>query len=65
VYGPYSGGQSRHRAQHVHDPADYPPVIDPVRAALPARQQWLKPLPFRLAQPIKLLPHQSLLNRKP
>jgi len=52
----------RARAQHMHDPADDPAVIDTMRAAPPSRHQWLNPFPIRIAQPIQLLPHQGLLD---
>lgn len=46
-------------AQHVHDAADHPPVIDPPRPTPAARQQRLDPRPFRIAQP------RDSLHRKP
>ncbi len=48
------------RPQHVQDAADYPPIVDPMRSAVSARQQRLNASPFRLAYPIKLLRHPSL-----
>ena len=50
------------RAQHMHDPADDPAIIDPMRAAPAPRHQAFNPLPLRIAQPIELLPHQGLLD---
>src|ERR1700730_1297888 len=41
----------RARAQHVHDPADNAPIINPMRTASTARQQRLDPSPLRIAQP--------------
>jgi hypothetical protein len=46
----------------VHDPADHTTIVHPMGTTPPVRQQRFKPLPFRLAQPIKLLPHQGLLD---
>src|SRR5271154_1318897 len=50
------------RTQHVHDPADDPAIIDPMRAAPATRHQRFNPLPLRIAQPIELLPHEGLLD---
>jgi len=44
----------------MDDPADHAPVIDPMRAAPAAWQQRFKPIPFAVAEPIKLFPHQGL-----
>jgi len=49
-------------AQHVHDPADDPAIIDAMRATPATRHQPFNSLPFRVAQPIELLPHQDLLD---
>src|SRR6266436_5050437 len=54
--------------QHVHDAADHPTVVDPVRPAATARQQRLDPRPFPIAQPIQLhhpsLPTTGSLNHE-
>jgi len=50
------------RAQHMHDPADDPAIIDAMRTTPAARHQGFNPLPLRIAQPIELLPHQGLLD---
>jgi len=50
------------RPQHVYDPADHPAIVHPMCATPSARQQRLKALPFHLAQPVKLLAHQGLLQ---
>ena len=49
-------------AQHVHDPADDPAIIDAMRTASATRHQRFNPPPLRFAQPIQLLPHQGLLD---
>jgi hypothetical protein len=46
----------------VHDAADHAAIINPMRTPSTARQQWLKPIPLAIAEPIKLLPHQGLLR---
>jgi hypothetical protein len=51
---------ARARTQHVHDPADDSSIVDTVRAAPATWHQRFNPLPFRITQPIKLLPHQGL-----
>lgn len=43
--------------QHVHNPADHPPVVDAMRALAAAWQQSLDPL--RIAEPVELA-HPSL-----
>jgi len=43
---------ARSRTQHMDDPADHTAVIHPMRAAPTTWQQRLKPLPFRVAEPI-------------
>src|SRR5262245_9027397 len=53
---------ARARPQHVYDPADHPPVVHPMRTTPSTRQQRFKALPLRLAQPVKLLAHQGLLE---
>jgi hypothetical protein len=50
------------RPQHVHDPADDPAIVNPVRASPATWHQGLNPLPFRIAQPIELLSHHGLLE---
>jgi hypothetical protein len=37
--------------EHVHDAADYPPIVNPMRTAPSFRQQRLDPRPFLVAQP--------------
>ena len=49
-------------AQHVHDPANDPAIIDPMRAPPATRHQRFNPFPLGIAQPIELLPHQGLLD---
>src|SRR5579863_1342257 len=51
---------ARTRTQHVHDPADDSSIVDTARATPATGHQRLNPLPFRIAQPIELLPHQGL-----
>jgi hypothetical protein len=46
----------------VHDPTDHTPVIDAMSSASATRHQRLDPLPFRIAQPVKLFPHHGLLD---
>jgi hypothetical protein len=46
----------------MNDPTNDTTIIHPMRAAPPMRQQRLKPLPFSVTQPIKLFPHQGLLE---
>src|SRR5579872_4440035 len=53
---------TRARAQHVHDPADDPAIVDTMRTATTARHQRFNPPPLCIAQPIELLPHQRLLD---
>lgn len=48
------------RTQHMHDPADDSAIVDTVRTTPATRHQRLNPLPFRIAKPIELLPHQGL-----
>jgi hypothetical protein len=46
----------------MHNPANHPPIINPMCAAPATRQQWLDPRPFRIAQPADPL-HPKLLNQ--
>ena len=41
----------------MHDPADNPPIIDPVRPGTVLRKQWIDHRPLPIAQP-KLVRHQ-------
>lgn len=44
--------------QHMHDPADHPPIINPARPRTVLRQQWINRRPLRIAQP-KLVRHRQ------
>jgi len=52
---------ARARAQHMHNSTDDSAIVDTVCAAPSTWHQRFNPLPFRIAQPIELLPHQGLL----
>ena len=44
--------------QHMHDPADHPPIINPARTRTVLRKQWIDRRPLRVAQP-KLVRHRQ------
>ena len=46
----------------VNDPAEREPVIQPMRVAPASGHEWPDPLPFRAAQPIRLIAPQHLLG---
>lgn len=56
---------ARTRAQHVHGPADDPPVIDAMGAASASRQERLNPFPFRSLSQYSCLRIKASSIRKP